>query len=40
MTGTGADQTLSHGGPGNGPNYFQATGEMNMASEWELRRYV
>lgn len=40
MTGTGKDQTLSHGGPGNGPNYFQATGEMGMASEWELRRYV
>ena len=40
MTGTGTDQTLSHGGPGNGPNYFQATGEMGMASEWELRRYV
>jgi cell wall-associated NlpC family hydrolase len=40
MTGTGTDQTLSHGGPGNGPNYFQATTEMSMASEWELRRYV
>jgi cell wall-associated NlpC family hydrolase len=40
MTGTGTDQTLSHGGPGNGPNYFQATTEMGMASEWELRRYV
>jgi cell wall-associated NlpC family hydrolase len=40
MTGTGKDQTLSHGGPGNGPNYFQATTEMGMASEWELRRYV
>ena len=40
MTGTGTDQTLSHGGPGNGPNYFQATTEMAMASEWELRRYV
>ena len=40
MTGTGKDQTLSHGGPGNGPNYRQATEAMGMASEWELRRYV
>ena len=40
MTGTGKDQTLSHGGPGNGPNYRQATDQMARASEWELRRYV
>ena len=40
MTGTGVDQTLSHGGPGNGPNYRQATDQMARASEWELRRYV
>lgn len=40
MTGTGKDQTLSHGGPGNGPNYRQATDQMTRASEWELRRYV
>lgn len=40
MTGTGKDQTLSHGGPGDGPNYRQATDQMARASEWELRRYV
>lgn len=40
FTGDGKDETLSHGGPGNGPNLFTASGEMNMASRWEIRRYI
>ena len=40
MVSDGQDKTLSHGGPGNGPNYFVASQEMGMASEWEIRRYV
>lgn len=40
FTADGKDETLSHGGPGNGPNLFAASGEMNMASRWEIRRYV
>lgn len=40
FTGDGRDETLSHGGPGNGPNLFAASGEMNMASRWEIRRYI
>lgn len=40
FTGDGKDETLSHGGPGNGPNLFAASGEMSMASRWEIRRYV
>lgn len=40
FTGDGKDETLSHGGPGNGPNLFAASGEMNMASRWEIRRYI
>lgn len=40
FTADGKDETLSHGGPGNGPNLFTASGEMNMASRWEIRRYI
>ena len=40
FTGDGKDETLSHGGPGNGPNLFAASGEMNMAGRWEIRRYI
>lgn len=40
FTGDNKDETLSHGGPGNGPNLFSASGEMNMASRWEIRRYI
>lgn len=40
FTADGKDETLSHGGPGNGPNLFIASGEMGMASRWEIRRYI
>lgn len=40
FTGDSKDETLSHGGPGNGPNLFAASGEMSMASRWEIRRYI
>ena len=40
FTADGRDETLSHGGPGNGPNLFAASGEMSMAGRWEIRRYI
>lgn len=40
FTADGKDETLSHGGPGNGPNLFTASSEMNMANRWEIRRYI
>lgn len=40
FAGDGKDETLSHGGPGNGPNLFAASEEMAAASRWEIRRYI
>ncbi|QHJ76249.1 MAG: hypothetical protein [Caudoviricetes sp.] len=37
----GSAQTLSHGGPGNGPNYFDAVTEAAyFGGSWQIRRYV
>lgn len=41
FTSDGGAQTLSHGGPGNGPHYFDATTEVGyFGNSWEIRRYV
>ena len=40
FTADGKDETLSHGGPGSGPNLVAASGSMNKASRWEIRRYI
>ena len=40
FTTDGKDETLSHGGPGSGPNLFAASNEMGGASRWEIRRYI
>ena len=41
FTDDGRSRTLSHGGPGNGPNYFDALTEAPYFDDiWEIRRYV
>lgn len=37
----GQAQTLSHGGPGKGPNYQNAIEEISFfGNSWQIRRYV
>ena len=40
FTADGKDETLSHGGPGHGPNLRVASDAMHRASRWEIRRYI